>query len=146
MRCWHVLGTFIVAVSLIGCEQGSDTSTEPPAQGPATLSGDVQPILSSSCAFNGCHGGSILEPPGKPMSLDAGKTYSNTVNVPALELPSMHRIEPGNPDASYLVQKIQGTQGSVGGTGERMPLGLPPLSQAEIDVIREWIANGAKNN
>ncbi len=131
---------------LVGCEDaGTGTEPEEP-EGPPTLSDEVQPIFTSSCAFNGCHGGSILEPPEKPMSLAAGQTRSNTVNVPSLQAPSLDRIEPGRPDDSYLVHKIQGTQGEVGGSGERMPLGLPALTQGEIDLIRGWIADGARNN
>ena len=68
------------------------------------------------------------------------------MNVASTELPTMDRIEPGDPDNSYLVHKIQGTQASVGGTGERMPLGRPALTQEQIDIIRAWIADGAMNN
>lgn len=131
---------------LAGCGEEGAMSMEPPGPGPPTLSGDVQPILSSSCAFNGCHGGSILEPPAKPMSLASGQTHSNTVGVEALQRSGMSRVEPGDPDMSYLVHKIQGTQGQVGGRGERMPLALPPFSSAEIAVIREWILDGARDN
>jgi hypothetical protein len=62
------------------------------------------------------------------------------VNVPSTEVPSLMRIEPGNPDESYLVQKIEGTA-SVGG---RMPLGGPELSDEAIAAIRQWITDGAR--
>ena len=119
---------------------------EPPPSGPPTLSSDVQPIFDNNCAFNGCHGGTILEPPEKPMSLAAGQSRLNTVGVESFQVPGMDRIAAGNPDASYLVHKIQGTQGQVGGSGQRMPLNLQMLSPVEIDVIREWIEDGAKDN
>ena len=48
-------------------------------------------------------------------------------------------MEPGNPDDSYLVQKIEGTA-AVGG---RMPLGGQPLSADTIAAIRQWITDGA---
>lgn len=140
------LGTLLVVAVLVGCEDASLGTTDPPPEGPPTLSGDVQPILTNNCAFNGCHGGNQLEPPAKPMSLDPGETRANTVNVASAQLPSMDRIEPGDPDASYLVHKIQGTQAQVGGSGSRMPEALPPLSQGQIDIIREWIADGARSN
>ncbi len=73
-------------------------------------------------------------------------TYSNTVDVPANQLATMMRVRPGQPDQSYLVHKIQGTQASAGGTGNRMPLGGTPLTQAQIDTIRDRIAAGAPNN
>jgi hypothetical protein len=110
-----------------------------------TFAGDVQPILSANCAFSGCHATSDIKPSGKPMNLSVGQAYANTVNVESLELAGMDRIEPGDPDESYLVHKIQGTQADVGGGGGRMPLG-GQLSAAEIETIRSWIATGAANN
>ena len=108
-----------------------------------SLTSHVQPILTNSCALSGCHTGAS---PQQGMNLSSGLTHSNTVNVPSMELPSMDRIEPGQPNQSYLVHKIQGTQGTVGGTGAQMPLGRPPLSQANIDIIRAWIVDGAQDN
>jgi hypothetical protein len=58
----------------------------------------------------------------------------------------MKRVQPFQPDSSYLVHKIQGDQAGVGGQGGRMPLGMAPLAQQQIDLIRAWITAGAKNN
>jgi hypothetical protein len=54
-------------------------------------------------------------------------------------------IEPGSPEISYLFHKISGTQASVGGSGARMPKG-GQLSDAEIQTLRDWIAQGALDN
>ena len=109
--------------------------------GVVTLSGDVQPILSQNCTMAGCHSGTS---PAQGQNLSTGQTWANTVNVPANESALM-RILPGKPDLSYLVHKIEGTQ-AVSGSGGRMPLGRSPLSQGDIDKIREWIQAGALNN
>jgi hypothetical protein len=77
------------------------------------------------------------------MSLAAGQTHSSTVNVPSAQQGALVRIAPGNPDASYLVRKIQGGPGI---SGQQMPRGGPFLSQAEIDQIRAWVTAGALNN
>ena len=66
-------------------------------------------------------------------------SYANLVNVASHEVPSLKRVEPGDPDNSYLVQKIEGTA-AVGG---RMPLGRAPLTAAQIALIRQWISEGA---
>lgn len=108
-----------------------------------TLSADVQPILMANCALSGCHAGSN---PQEGQNLSARQTFSNVVNVASNQLPSMDRVEPGQPDSSYLVHKIQGTHLQVGGSGERMPVGRSPLSQAETNVIRAWIEAGAMSN
>ena len=142
----HIAVTFGLAVAAaLGCAgDGTGLGGGGGGGGGApTLSADVQPILTANCAFSGCHGGSS---PAQGMNLSDGQTYSNTVNVASNELPSMDRIEPAQPDLSYLVQKIQGTQGGVGGSGGRMPLGGQPLTQSQIDLIRAWIMGGATNN
>jgi hypothetical protein len=110
--------------------------------GAPTLSADVQPIFSSNCALSNCHAGSN---PVQGMNLSSGQAYANIVNVQSNESPLL-RVMPGEPDESYLVHKIQGTQGTVGGSGAQMPFGTQPLSQDQIDLIREWITDGAQNN
>ena len=108
-----------------------------------TLSGGVQPIFTARCALSGCHTGTS---PQEGMNLSAGMAFANIVNVPANQLMSMNRVAPGDPDQSYLVHKIQGTQASVGGSGNQMPLTGCCLSQQDIDTIRAWITAGAQNN
>src|SRR6185295_10328351 len=61
------------------------------------------------------------------------------VNAPSAEVSSLHRVTPGDPDSSYLIQKLEG-HAAVGG---QMPLGQPPLPAATIAIIRQWITNGA---
>jgi hypothetical protein len=132
-----------VAVSLACAGDGTGVDNDNNGGGAPTFAADVQPIFTASCAFSGCHGGAS---PAQGMNLSAGQAYANTVNVPSNELPGMDRIEPGDPDQSYLVNKIQGTQGDVGGSGQRMPLGGDPLSDTDINTIRAWITAGADNN
>lgn len=51
------------------------------------------------------------------------------------------QVAPNNPDASYLIQKMEGTalQGAI------MPPGAA-LPQSTIDIVRQWITNGALDN
>ena len=109
----------------------------------------VQPTLQSIqdnvftpiCA--GCHTGPSS---GNPANLPGGMdltslsmSYTNLVGVNSLQVPALQRVQAGNPAASYLIRKLEGTQ-TVGG---RMPLGLTPLDAATINVIRQWITSGA---
>lgn len=107
-----------------------------------SFSQHVQPVFTNNCALSGCHAGSS---PAQGMNLSAGQAYGNIVNVPSNES-SLFRIKPSEPDLSYLIHKIQGTQGSVGGSGSQMPLGGTALSQETIDMLRAWVAKGAPNN
>ena len=90
-----------------------------------------------------CHQGA-----GAPegMQLSASVSYDMIVNVPSQEQPGLDRIMPGDPDNSYLVQKIEG----VAATGAQMPDGCPVtqpcLDQTTIDAIRQWVSDGAPNN
>ena len=56
------------------------------------------------------------------------------------QVPALNRVTPGDPDNSYLIQKLEGTA-AVGG---QMPAIGGPLNQAVIDDIRLWITNGAQ--
>lgn len=86
-----------------------------------------------------CHaGGGALQ----GLRLDAISSYDLLVGVPSNEQPSTLRVKPGDPGNSYLVQKLEGNAA----VGARMPLGGPYLDQATIDVIRQWITDGAQRS
>jgi len=106
----------------------------------ATFTAVQQQIFSQSCAFSGCHGGSS---PAQGMDLRAGAAYSNIVNVPSSQQSSLDRIEPSDPDDSYLYLKVLGDS-SI--TGSRMPRGGSMLSQNLLDLLRDWIERGAPND
>src|SRR5262245_16280280 len=94
----------------------------------------IQPIFTTNCIV--CHSGASAP---RGLKLDAQNSFNLLVNVSSSEVPSLKRVKPSDPDNSYLVQKVEGTA-AVGG---RMPLGRPPLSDAQIGLIRQWIAEGA---
>lgn len=78
------------------------------------------------------------------LNLERSAAYAALINVPARTKPSAIRVVPGNPDASYLVHKLQGGPDIV---GFRMPrFGPPFLTDGQISVIRRWIELGAAND
>ena len=98
-------------------------------------------IFSMSCSAAGCHSGPAG--PNLPSGMDltsADASFASLVGVPSVQQPMVQRVASGDADASYLVQKLEGTAA----TGSRMPLGGPNLDQASIDTIRQWIDNGAQ--
>lgn len=109
--------------------------------------GGIQPTLESiqtnifdrSCALSGCHVGSNA-PQG--LDLSAGNARENLVDVASREVPSLLRVDPEDPDDSYLVIKIEGDDQRM--LGARMPLNMSALSQEKISAVREWIAEGAE--
>lgn len=138
-----------LAMATLAC--AGDGTSGPPGNngngndgdGTVSFAVSVQPIFTASCALSGCHAGLT---PQLGQNLSQGQAFSNIVNVPAVEVPGLMRVRPNLPDSSYLVHKIQGTQGTVGGSGARMPLTGCCLDQAQIDIIRTWISQGAVNN
>lgn len=132
------------ALALLACGGDPIGTPAPPdtPPGDATFAAAVQPILTSNCAFAGCHAGSA---PQEGMNLSAGQAYGNLVGVASTQLPRLLRIAPGNPDSSYVLLKLEGAAGSVGGVGTRMPLG-GELTSTDIATIRSWVSAGAANN
>ena len=128
-----------LAGTLVACsESDAGLSAPPPTSGFAA----VQTIFTGNCAYSGCHAGTN---PQQGMDLSAGRAYDNTVGVASRQVPRLLRIEPDHPDSSYIVLKLEGNAGAVGGVGTQMPLG-GMLSQAQIETVRAWVASGAPRN
>jgi hypothetical protein len=123
-------------------DAGSTTTGPPPGPTEITFAAAVQPILTRSCAFDGCHAGSN---PQLGMDLSEGAAYGNLVRVSSVQVPRLQRVAPSAPDSSYVILKLEGDAGTVGGVGTRMPLG-GALTQAQIDTIRAWVGRGAPDN
>jgi hypothetical protein len=116
------------------------TPAPPPANAP-TLTQLQNTIFSPICS--GCHNGVGQNLPGAMNLTSTAATFAAIVSVASVQQPAVRRIAPNDPDASYLVRKIQGTA-SI--NGSRMPLGGPFLDQATIDQVRAWVSAGALNN
>ena len=97
-------------------------------------------VFTPSCATAGCHTGPMGNnlPAGLDLS-NADASFASLVGVISQEDLNFIRVDPFNPDGSYLIRKLEGTAS----TGLQMPLGGLPLDQATIDNVRTWIANGA---
>ena len=105
---------------------------------PPTLSAIQENVFSAICI--NCH-----VPGGTgPFTLEEGESFDNLVGVDSsIGIP---RVDPGDPENSYMIWKLEGRNGIV---GDQMPpffSGEPPLPQEQIDVIKEWILRGANND
>jgi hypothetical protein len=110
-----------------------------PVDPSATFTRVQNEIFTPTCARIGCHDTIGQQ---SQMILVAGRAYEQTVNRPSVEMPSLLRVAPGDPSNSYLYRKITG----AGITGDRMPQSLPPLTDAQIKLVRDWIRRGAPND
>ena len=122
-----------------GNGDGLDENGRPAGEEPSPLVAEFQSIqdhvFTPICAT--CHAGGSA-PLG--LRLDEGAAYAMLVNAPSAEVPGLLRVDPGNPDDSYLIQKIEGRAA----VGDQMPLGGPPLPPDTIAIIRQWITDGAQ--
>lgn len=146
-----------LALSLSACDSGSgkglDANGQPTTQSPnveqpsqpepvntpvvtASLENVQRTIFNQYCTQ--CHAGSSA-----PLGLRLDSTensFNLLVNQSSVEVSQLLRVNPGDPDNSYLVRKLEGGPDIV---GAQMPLGSDPLSSDEIDLVRQWIAEGA---
>jgi hypothetical protein len=137
-----VLASFLL---LAACGKLTELPTSPggpgdPIDPTATFTRVQNEIFTPTCAQLGCH-----HPIGRQENqvlTPASVAYAQTVNFPSVQMPQLMRVSPGDPANSYLYRKITGS----GITGDRMPDGLPPLTDAQIKLIRDWIRRGAPND
>lgn len=155
-KLWSTLlaGSAAVVASLAGCAgngEGLNANGVPIGSGSSgssgssggssggTVTADFQSIQDNvfTPICSPCHSGA-----GAPqgLQLDATHSYNLLVGVPSSEVPTLDRVKPGDPTHSYIIIKLTNGPGIV---GDQMPRGEPPLPQATIDAISQWIANGA---
>jgi hypothetical protein len=134
-----------LGVGSSACGGGGYSSPTTPTPNPTPLEPNFTSIrtqvLQPRCV-SACHTSQGRVPEGG-LNLDAAVAYTSLVNVPSVGRPALLRVAPGNSDQSYMIHKLEGRAGI---DGERMPLGGPFLSTAQIQVIRQWIDAGAQNN
>ena len=88
----------------------------------------VKPIFNKKCIT--CHGG-----------VRRKSNFSLLFRSDALAVNKSGKraIIPGDPDHSEMIRRI-----TLSDPDERMPYKHEPLSKGEIDILREWIKQGAK--
>ena len=90
---------------------------------------------------------SCIEHHGDPateagLDLTAGNAFANRVNVRSVQV-ALNLVTPDDAENSHLIHKLDGRAGIL---GHRMRVNDPFLTTAQVDVIRQWINNGAQNN
>ncbi len=142
--CWIALPA--VALAACGSELDVDGDHVDAAVDPDPLAVDRVPapgsfddlhrtIIAPRCSGQPglCHNGQF-----EPNLSTPGNAYAYLVNRPALEKPTLLRVDPGNPATSVLIDKLRNR-----GVATRMPLGADPLDEAQIAAVEAWIRGGA---
>jgi mono/diheme cytochrome c family protein len=144
----------ILPVILAGCSGdgvglGTSGDVESGQTGAVSFSGEIQPLFNDRCTQ--CHipGGSGYVATGGDsggLDLTGGAAYQSLVGVRTFQKPQeapRWRVLAGEPDSSYLYQKIVSDSPKE---SSRMPLGGPFLDDSEIELIERWIEEGAADN
>ncbi len=114
----------LIAIALSSCKHKTkfETLTE------VSYKTAIAPIISSNCAFSGCHGADTLKPKFKLTSYES--------------LISDGGIKQGHPEESKLYKTI-----STLNSEEIMPKKpYSELTEKQMQLIYVWIGQGAKNN
>ena len=123
--------TFLAfCVSLWGAVTARAEEQQAESAQPISYYTQIRPILAAHC--QGCH------QPAKPQ----GEYVMTSFEEMAAGGESGEvAIEPGDPSASFLIERIT----PIDGEAEMPPEG-PPLAEVEIDLIRKWVEQGAKDD
>jgi Carboxypeptidase regulatory-like domain len=137
------LAIVLLLTSGVAASCGGGNEGAPPAAdlGEPVAFAEVLSVFEKyGCA--GCH------PSVMPaLDLTAQNAYENLVGVRALLDPTLVRVVAGDPGSSLLYLKLGGDPPvlDIPAIGSRMPPGAPPIDPADLDVVRRWILQGAKN-
>jgi len=130
-------------VTAVNMALGGCPATPTPTVTAAAMFDEIQRnIFSPRCAIATCH-----NPASKTgnLNLAPGSAYDQLVGVaPTVDTAreaGLLRVDPGHPENSFLLIKLTGPTPDQ---GSRMPLTGPLLTDAEIGLIRAWIAQGAQ--
>ena len=146
MKTFLLVSALLLVAGLTAC--GGDSPTAPTTTPTAPTGGGdtLMPTLSSiqTLVFNAScvdhHGENNVD---GDLDLTDGMSYAELVNMPSFQVPALDLVEPSDAENSYLIHKLEGRAGIV---GTQMPPAAQPLTTAQIDVIKQWITNGAQNN
>lgn len=115
---------------------------------------DIRPIFGVEDELNQVNG---VCAPGRVCARCVYCHYDGTPNPPNLSDPfgpdgvvgvvstlrtDLKRVEPGDPERSLLIQRIRPNPPSE--YGSRMPYSFRALSQDEVDLVEQWISDGAR--
>ena len=147
----------LCCVMLFGCPSSdkgakdagaSDTGTAG-SGAPAAKWSEIYPMLfpmATNPRCNACHAmpandianGNLFVGP------DQDSAYAALVNKKSTSTRCMSKmlVVPKKPDESLMLQKLSPNPPC----GSRMPIGGTPFTDTQLEMIRSWIAGGAKND
>ncbi len=121
--CKNFNGPIDDGTTIVTADTSNTTPTTPNTSNQVCFTQQVLPMLQSNCASSGCHDAASRRD-GYDFT-----SYTTTVRV---------GIIPGNPDGSRVYK-------AVASGGGMPPRGRTALTADQRAILRQWIAEGAKN-
>ena len=110
---------------------------------PISFSGQIAPLLDGRCTNQGCHR-NPQQSAAAGLVLKANVAHASLVGVASSQCdPPRPLVDPGERGNSYLLDKLRGVNLC---DGMQMPLNGTPLTPAEVQMIADWICQGAADN
>lgn len=128
----------VLALVLVGCGGDEATTGDTGADAP-TFTEVRDEILVPSCGASSCHGGGA-----GGLQLDEATAHASLVGAESDAVAGAVLVVSGDPDSSYLMEKLEGDPTSI--TGDLMPPPFGGLEPDKIEQIRAWIAAGAADD
>ncbi len=128
------LGRSLLAGGLLVLSASFGVAAEPPDKketSEVSYYKDVRRIFQQHC--QGCH------QPAKPQGGYVMTGYADLLKPGEHEQPG---VVPGHPEQSMVVEQLLPKAGKK----PAMPKGKDPLPAADVEIIKKWIAAGAKND
>jgi len=125
----RLLATSCLSVVLVAASQVAAKDEAAPAEANDKISfyKQIRPIFQAQC--HGCH---------QPARANGEYVMTEFAKLVAGGESETAAVVPKKPGESHLIEMITPTDGEA-----EMPKGKKPLSQVEIDLIKQWIAEGA---
>jgi len=163
------LAAFIAIPLAIGCY--ADGADEDKSSAPVCLSApkfaagelatpevafdtQVAPLFVDSCSFSACHASKLADANHglflKGSSAETIAKVKESLTAKSKALPSMPYVTPGDPENSFLMRKMDADlctladQCTDKDCGKSMPSGNDVLPADARNLVRRWIAQGAK--
>jgi hypothetical protein len=98
---------------------------------------DAETILAESCGTTGCHDDSSQAQAGLDLVSPGVEARVVDINAIAIGCTDRTLVVAGDPDNSYLLEKVLNIPGIC---GLQMPI-VGALDSDEVDVLRQWIVD-----
>jgi hypothetical protein len=147
-RIWSIIAVAAATAAVAACDEKLSSIAGPTPNLEPTFASIQKEIFETTdsagrVACTGCHT-STGRTPASGLNLNRDAAFDSLVNVPARGKAGAIRVIPGDPENSYIVQKVEGRSGIV---GRRMPFsGEPFLTAGQVLILKRWIEIGAPRN